>query len=554
MNDVKSAIVRRIGAESRHAQWAKRLVAAAVIAGSLLIGLMQVQAPRPAAGDAPPESFSAERAMEKLNIIALEPHPAGTPAQERVRDYLVAELESLGLQTQLQVYETAGYNGISLNIENIAARIPGTGNGKALMLAAHYDSAPGAPGAADDGAAIAAMLETARALSLSPPLANDLILLMTDGEELGLLGAEAFMYEHPWAQDIGLVLNFEARGNKGPSFMFETSEGNGLLISEFLQASPYPAANSFLSGLYELMPNDTDLTVFREGGLPGLNFAFGMGLDAYHTERDTPENLDPASLQHHGEYMLSLSRHFGSFDLSDLRAEDRVYFNVFGWQTVHYPVAWAIPLMLGGAALTAVTLWHGKRRGLIGFAGVVKGLFVALTALAGAVFLSAVLRVALSAVLSPEHYTTVLINPGASIAVWLILSVLTGLPLMILLRRLMRGIAIEEIWFGVMIVWLLLSAVSALYLPGGSYLTVWPLLSGLLALNAAIRMKSEHFSWLAALGAAPCFILLAPNIYLASIMLTLHLAPAVIGLVALAGTLLMPLLSGRAQIFGFIRW
>lgn len=544
---MQTAVERRMGLGGRKGIWARRLAAAAVLTGSLLIGLMQVQAPRPAAADAPPESFSAERAMAKVKVIASEPHPVGTPAHDRVRDYLISELESLGLKPELQATTARGFVGRTLPIDNIAVRIPGTGDGKALMLAAHYDSAPDAPGAGDDGAAIAAMLETARALSASPPLANDLILLMTDGEELGLLGASAFMRGHPWAQDVGLVLNFEARGNKGPSFMFETSEGNGRIIAEFLQASPYTVANSFISSLYRLMPNDTDMTVFRHAGLPGLNFAFGMGLNAYHTELDTPENLDRASLQHHGEYMLGLTRHFGHLDLSDLRAEDRIYFNVFGWQTVHYPAAWAIPLALAGAALTAVTLWHGKRRGRLSLTGVVKGLFISLGALFGAILLSAVLRIALGFVVSSEQYQTILVDPEASITGWLILSVLTGGPLLLLLRKIAGRMPAEEIWGGILVLWLLISAAAAFYLPGGSYLTVWPLLTGLLALNAAFRMKKEDLSWLTAFGAAPSFILIAPIVYFAGIMLTLHLAPAVLGLAALAGTLLLPLLGRRAR-------
>ena len=71
------------------------------------------------------------------------------------------------------------------------------------------------------------MLETLRALKSSPPLKNDTVFLFTDGEEVGLLGATAFVKEHPWAKDIGVALNFEARGSSGPSFMFETSDGNG---------------------------------------------------------------------------------------------------------------------------------------------------------------------------------------------------------------------------------------------------------------------------------------------------------------------------------------
>ncbi len=103
---------------------------------------------------------------------------------------------------------------------------------------------------------------------------NDVIFLLTDGEELGLLGAAAFVNEHPWAKDVGVALNFEARGTGGPVRMFETSEQNGWLIRRFAQAAPYPRTDSISYEIYRSLPNDTDLTVFKRHGYAGLNFAF----------------------------------------------------------------------------------------------------------------------------------------------------------------------------------------------------------------------------------------------------------------------------------------
>src|SRR5207253_129548 len=129
------------------------------------------------------------------------------------------------------------------------------------------------------------------ALKNSPPLERDVILLIDDGEEAGLFGAEAFVHEHPWAKDVGLVVNLDARGNRGSSVMFETSEGNGWLIAEFARAVPHPLAASLSMDVYRLLPNDTNMTVFKRAGMAGLNFAFVGGLSAYHTPSDTPANL-----------------------------------------------------------------------------------------------------------------------------------------------------------------------------------------------------------------------------------------------------------------------
>ncbi|MBW7460185.1 M20/M25/M40 family metallo-hydrolase, partial [Paenibacillus sepulcri] len=344
----------------------------------------------------------------------------------------------------------------TITIENIMARVPGTDNSKAVMLAAHYDSVPEGPGAADDGSAIAAMLETVRALQASGPLKNDLLLLLTDGEELGMLGAKAFMKEHPSAKDVGMVLNFEARGNKGPSFMFETSEQNGWMIQEFMKAAPQPVAYSLIYNVYKLMPNDTDLTEFREGGLPGLNFAFGMGLNAYHEEIDTPGNLDRSSIQHQGNYMLSLTKHFGQLDLNDVKQENRVYFNVLGWSMVSYPESWAFGFMLIGVLLFALTVWNGLYRRRLSLKGLTGGFLVSLLSLA--VVFGAVTLVwnILRANVPHPYYVSIVKDPGVSTYYFIGLLLFMLLITVPLIRWCSRYVKAENLWVGALLLWVLL--------------------------------------------------------------------------------------------------
>src|SRR5690606_10747281 len=136
---------------------------------------------------------------------------------------------------------------------------------------------------------------------------NDIIILFTDAEEIGLLGAELFVKEHPWAEKVGLVLNFEARGSGGPSNMIlETNGGNGKMIKAFMEANPdFPVATSLMYSVYKILPNDTDSTVFREEmDIPGFFFAFIDDHFDYHTALDTAENLDKKSLAHQGSYLM----------------------------------------------------------------------------------------------------------------------------------------------------------------------------------------------------------------------------------------------------------
>ena len=153
-------------------------------------------------------------------------------------------------------------------------------------------------GPRDDGSGVVAILEGLRALGERGQLRNDLIVLLTDAEEVGLLGARAFVDEHPWMDDVALVVSIEMRGGGGPSMMFETGAENGWVIEALRQADPYPSANSVGYEIYQRMTNDTDFTPFKEAGKQGLNFA-GLGrAHVYHQVYDTPENFDERTLQH----------------------------------------------------------------------------------------------------------------------------------------------------------------------------------------------------------------------------------------------------------------
>jgi hypothetical protein len=73
-----------------------------------------------------------------------------------------------------------------------------------------------------------------------------------------------------------------------------------------------PATNSIYYTLYQRLPNDTDLTVFKRAGLAGVNFAFVGAPLRYHTPRDDLAHLDSGSLQHHGDHALAMVRALAS--------------------------------------------------------------------------------------------------------------------------------------------------------------------------------------------------------------------------------------------------
>jgi hypothetical protein len=286
----------------------------------------------------------------------------------------------LGLETQVQ--EGYSYNekwGSITKSKNILARIKGSESSKALMLLSHYDSSPHSSfGASDAGSGVVTILEGIRAyLATNQIPKNDLIILISDAEELGLNGANLFVDQHPWAKDVGLILNFEARGSGGPSYMLiETNGGNQNMINGFIKANPeFPVANSLAYSIYKMLPNDTDLTPFREDGdIEGFNFAFIDDHFDYHTALDTYERLDRNTLEHQGSYLMPILNYFSNANLSSLKSDfDDVYFNVPLFKTISYPFTWILPMLIFSFVLFIYLMFYGIRKKTLNGKDIVKG-------------------------------------------------------------------------------------------------------------------------------------------------------------------------------------
>jgi hypothetical protein len=306
--------------------------------------------------------------MTDVRAIAARPHPLGSAEHDRVRDYIVGRFRQLGLKVQVldgKACESRRYRGQVWqecgDLQNIVATISSRRPAEpALAIMAHYDTVASSPGAADDTVGVAAALEVARLLRGSPPQ-RDIIFLITDGEEAGLLGARAFFADQPLAKHIGAVLNLESRGGGGRVSMFETGPGNGGMIDLFLRTADHPTASSLSGYVYSLMPNDTDFSVSKRLGLPGYNFAFlGRPFD-YHAASSTPENLDEGSLQHMGQQGLAAARMLGRLRLLPGRGTDVVYFDVLGGPVIAYPVWAGWALLVDAILLAGLALWLARR-------------------------------------------------------------------------------------------------------------------------------------------------------------------------------------------------
>ncbi|MEP7130289.1 MAG: M28 family peptidase [Sphingomicrobium sp.] len=326
--------------------------------------------------------FDAARAKAALALILGDegPHPADTAADDQVRDRLIALLRHVGLnpivRDQLACNELYKSRGVSCaRVRNVIA-VLGPASGKAVLLNAHYDSTPVGPGAADDGIGVATLFEVG-AILRDRPLKRPVILLFNEGEELGLVGARAFLAD-PLSRNVDSLVNLEARGVRGPVNMFETSRPNGAPIAVFAAAVSHPIANSLSTDVYRLLPNYTDVNSFAERGWLTLNLAPIGNETRYHSPGDDVAALDPATLQHMGDQTLALASALAN-GAPRAATGDRIFMDLAGTALITLPMIAGVVLLV--LLLAGFAMLAGTRRELLRGAAVVLGTLAGSTAL-----------------------------------------------------------------------------------------------------------------------------------------------------------------------------
>ncbi|HEX6885111.1 MAG TPA: M20/M25/M40 family metallo-hydrolase [Planctomycetota bacterium] len=452
----------------------------AVLLAGLALALLGRARPPALPATAPEPLFSAGRALEVLGRIARAPHPVGSGELDCVRLELLAELRALGLAPWEQEGRVDG-----VPLTNLLARLPGHASTGTILCLAHYDSVPSGPGAGDDGAGIVAWLEALRALrARGGQPRNDVLVLFTDGEELGLLGARLFAAQEGALDELAAVINLEAIGNGGPAVLFELGPASGRRVREYARAVPAPAATSLSDAIYARMPNDTDLTVFLRRGVPGFNLALTAGNAAYHAPHDTPANLDPQSLQHMGESALALLAHLAELDLSaGLEAPDASFHDLLGRALLVWPraldvLAVALALVLAGA------VWQRARRPWLELPGA-----CARHALGSACWALAALAVYLTLDGLARLLTPRLDWVAGNTTSGMLLFAALALGLASAAARRSPQAGIEQ---GALAAWSLAALAALLVSPGASYVLAWPALAA-----GATALARRRAGWLA---------------------------------------------------------
>jgi hypothetical protein len=424
--------------------------------------------------DHAPGQFDTARAKARLAFILGDqrPHPADTAADDQVRDRIITLLRQLGLnpvvRDQLACNELYKSRGVSCaHVRNVIAAIgPRTGN--AVLLNAHYDSTPVGPGAADDGIGVATLLEVGSVLK-NQPLRRPVILLFNEGEELGLVGARAFLAD-PLSRNVDSLINLEARGVRGPVNMFETSRPNGAPIGIFAAAVKHPVANSLSTDVYRLLPNYTDVNSFAERRWLTLNLAPIGNETRYHSPGDDMAGLDPATLQHMGDQTLALTQALANGQ-PQAGGGDRIFMDVAGQTLITLPMTLGVVLLIGLLFGLAATAWS---RGEL-----IRGVAVAVGTLIGSTTLS---WLALALVEAARQGMFWRAQPE-----WTHLAAYASVILVavVLLATIGRRAEIRQLRAAFWLITVVIGAIIGLVAPGGIIFFLFPPLLALIGMVAA---------------------------------------------------------------------
>jgi Peptidase family M28 len=457
----------------------------------------------------PGRRFSVPAARAHVDMLAgtLGIRAVGTQANQRAREYLVGQLQQMGFQVHIQEADAARPNvGQTARVANIVGVLPGTVP-DAVALVAHYDSTPDGPGAADDALGVAVCLEVGRALAASPSRHHAVVIALTDAEEIGLMGAVALLQDPAW-QQVRAYLNFEAVGTTGASALFETGPGNTWLVKAWAANAVRPFGGSFATEIYKRLSNDTDFTILKRSGVPGLNFAPAGNSYAYHTPLDTPARLADETLRTTGETAVGICEALDAQDLNQRSADSTLFFDVGGLGAVAAG-SWAVGplavLALIAAALAWIRMFVTARRTV----GIGRLIITALWGLIGVIAVFGLMVAAAWGLRAArEVYHPWYAHPDRFFALLVSAAVLgwwgVGRLGAIMSPRVGPHHHPAIVWCGLLGVWMALAAISARWVPAASYLLTVPLAAAGLSLlcvparrESLIRLASL-VPWLAA--------------------------------------------------------
>jgi hypothetical protein len=418
----------------------------------------------------------------RLNeLVAFGNRGVGSAGHKKSREYLANHLTGLGYAVEVQDSFECALNTCA-PVHNILTRKAGTNPGNALMVSAHYDSVESSPGASDNGVGVAIILELARVMA-NTSTKNDVIFLLSDAEEVGALGAKAFAKEHKWFKDVKVVLNAESLGNYGYASIFETGKHNSDLIATFSKLTEKKQAISVVNDIYTLLPNYTDMSIYRDHGVTGINFGVIANSDKYHTQGDRLESVNMASVGHFSRAYIKLALALAGTDIGNLTDSDVAYSDLFGLTVIAMPF-WLLTALAVLAAIVFGFAVHrdsfpGSRLG-----SVLKSVFAFPLALIVSLGICVLGRLLLEPLLTGELTTT-------ARQIYFSLFFLASFSLTHMLVN--RYVDKHVLKYTTTFWWLVLGLATAVFVPKSSFVFVLPAFLMSCALLAASGNKKNSY-------------------------------------------------------------
>ncbi|MGB2717542.1 MAG: M28 family peptidase [Vicinamibacterales bacterium] len=447
--------------------------------------------------------FSEQNARAHVNMLAgtIGSRPAGTESNRRARTYIIEQLKQSGFEVRVQETDARRRDlGRTARVSNIIAVLRGERT-EAVGLLSHYDSVFEAPGAGDDALGVAVSLEGARVLAAQKNRRWSLLVVMTDAEESGLMGAAALVGERDIVDRLKAYVNVEAIGTDGVPVLFETGPGNGWLTSVWARRAPHPRGGSYGIEVYKRLPNDTDFSILKTHDIPGLNFAAVGDSYAYHTPRDTAERLSARALRTMGENLVAILQGLQGVDITQRSPLTHTYFDIGGTTAVSYGPAAGMAIGVAALLLGFIAWWRFMRA-VMHSGGFLRWLLVALWTLVAAAAVAATMVATVWLLRAArEAYHPWYAHPGRLVTLLVVTGTAAGWT-MARFGRLLPARAHSArhpalTWSLALPVWIALSGIALWMAPSAAYLWTLPLLSaGILfcvlppAIDGVVRVAS----------------------------------------------------------------
>lgn len=185
------------------------------------------------------------------------------------------------------VIQSPAERGVAVEAHNVHAVVPGHGSGRVVLMA-HYDSVWNSPGAYDNASGVAVVLEVAARL-VADPLPATVDVLLTGGEEFGLLGGAAFISELEAGepQEIGYVLNVEGMGRGTLLDLWAGPESFEWTVAQAIRGHPASRHLDLRSTFPPL--RGSDHAPFYAAGIPVAMLTFD-DQEVLHSADDVPND------------------------------------------------------------------------------------------------------------------------------------------------------------------------------------------------------------------------------------------------------------------------